>query len=61
MKIIKRDGSKVNFDIKKIQNALTLANEEVEEKYRISEEEILEISEVIEAFCKNKRRTGLYP
>jgi len=57
MKVIKRDGSKVNFDITKIQNALRLANGDIDEKYRVGEDEILGISQEIENYCKSKRKS----
>ena len=44
MKIIKRNGSEVKFDIKKIVSAIERANETVEGNDRISEEEIYEIA-----------------
>ncbi|MBO5525327.1 MAG: anaerobic ribonucleoside-triphosphate reductase [Clostridia bacterium] len=43
MKVIKRDGSTVNFDQSKIANALRKANAAVEEEDRITEEQIAEI------------------
>ena len=36
MKIIKRNGAEVVFDISKIVNAVTKANEAVEEKVRMT-------------------------
>ena len=42
MKIIKRNGSEVKFDIKKIVSAIERANETVEGIDKISEEEIFE-------------------
>ena len=36
MKIIKRNGAEVVFDIEKIMNAVTKANEAVEEKVRMT-------------------------
>ena len=44
MKIIKRNGSEVKFDIKKIVSAIERANETVEGNDKISEEEIYEIA-----------------
>lgn len=40
MKIIKRNGSEVTFDVEKIQNAITKANQEVPEDQRLTEREI---------------------
>ena len=36
MKIIKRNGAEVTFDINKIEMAITKANEAAEEKYRMT-------------------------
>ena len=52
MKIIKRNGSEVKFDIKKIVVAMEKANASVDEKDRISEEEIFEIAGKI---CSNMK------
>ena len=43
MKVIKRDGSTVNFDRSKIAGAIRKANDAVEEKDRVSEEQIEDI------------------
>ena len=37
MKVIKRNGSEVEFDIFKIQNAITKANESVEDHQRMDQ------------------------
>lgn len=50
MKVIKRNGSEVKFDIKKIVVALEKANTSVDEAKRMTEEEIYEIAGSI---CKN--------
>ena len=47
MKIVKRNGTEVEFDIKKIINAITKANETVEEKDKLSIEEIKNISDCV--------------
>ncbi len=52
MKIIKRNGSEVKFDIKKIVVAMEKANASVDEKDKISEEEIFEIAGKI---CTNMK------
>ena len=57
MKVIKRDGSKVNFDGEKIKSALLSANEELNIKQRISIEDIDNIVLEIENYCKSKRRS----
>ena len=56
MKIIKRNGSEVKFDIKKIVSAIGRANESVEGQDRISEEEIYEIAGAICKKIKNVKR-----
>ena len=40
MKIIKRNGAEVAFDVSKIENAIRKANEEVSEDNRLTEEQI---------------------
>ena len=40
MKIIKRNGSEVTFDISKIENAIRAANREVPESERLTEREV---------------------
>ena len=44
MKIIKRNGTEVIFDINKIKNAIRKANKEVEGLDKLSEEAIDEVS-----------------
>ena len=56
MKVIKRDGSKVEFDVDKIKNAILLANFEISGNQRLSMSDIDNISKDIEAYCKSKRR-----
>ena len=56
MKIIKRNGSEVKFDIKKIVSAIERANETVEGNDRISEEEIYEIAGSVCKKIKNIKR-----
>lgn len=53
MKIIKRSGMEVDFDISKITNAIKKANKEVPENENISDEVILKISEVVKNICVN--------
>ncbi|MFK4784510.1 anaerobic ribonucleoside-triphosphate reductase [Fusobacterium sp. MFO224] len=53
MKIIKRSGMEVDFDISKITNAIKKANKEVPETEKISEENILKISTTVEDICVN--------
>lgn len=54
MKVIKRDGTTVDFDRSKIMVAIRKANDAVEEEERISEEGIEEIVSYIER--KNRKR-----
>ena len=56
MKIIKRNGSEVKFDIKKIVSAIERANDTVESSDKISEEEIYEIAGAICKKIKNVKR-----
>lgn len=56
MKIIKRNGSEVDFDITKIQNAISKANAEVMEDKQLSEDDIVYISQQIEKQCKKMHR-----
>ena len=57
MKIIKRSGEEQIFDINKIVNAVTKANLSVDEKLRLTDEQINTISQNVEAHCKKTRRT----
>ena len=56
MTIIKRNGTEVSFDITKIQNAIRKASLEVEEKYQLSEDDIMFISQQIEKVCEKRHR-----
>ena len=56
MKIIKRNGSEVKFDIKKIVAAMEKANATVDEINKISEEEIYEIAGKICSSMKSIKR-----
>lgn len=56
MKIIKRNGSEVKFDIKKIVSAIERANETVEGNDKITEEEIYEIAGAVCKKIKNIKR-----
>ena len=55
MKVIKRDGTTVEFDRSKIAKAIRKANEAVEPEHRVSEEQIEQIVRNIE----NKKRSRL--
>ena len=57
MKIIKRDGSEVPFDITKISNAIRGANAEVEDHDKLSERQIIYASENVQEECENAGHT----
>ena len=46
-KIIKRNGEEVTFDIDKIINAITKANEEVSQRHQMIEYQIMAIAEKV--------------
>ncbi|MBQ7876499.1 MAG: anaerobic ribonucleoside-triphosphate reductase [Clostridia bacterium] len=54
MKVIKRDGSTVDFDRSKIAIAISKANNAVDEAYRITDEKIEEIVSSIEAMHRQR-------
>ena len=56
MKIIKRSGTEVPFDITKIIVAVTKANESVEARDRLSQEQITQISSAVAERCKALNR-----
>ena len=53
MKIIKRNGEEVLFDVEKIENAVRKANVTVPETERLSEEQIKKIGAEIQILCEN--------
>ncbi|MDE6047093.1 MAG: hypothetical protein K2F56_00535, partial [Anaeroplasmataceae bacterium] len=55
MKIIKRSGTEVKFDIKKITDAIRKANSEVMEKEQLDDETILELSNNVLKACKKAK------
>ena len=57
MKIIKRNGSEAEFDSVKILNAITKANDNVEEKYRMTELQIERITERVVLACEQLGRS----
>ena len=57
MKLIKRNGSEVSFDRKKISNAIAAANLAVEKIHRISDEDIEKISVTVENICLSLGRS----
>ena len=56
MKIIKRSGQEVKFDINKIVEAIKKANLDANEKNQLSNEVIFECAKRVEKECKNKGR-----
>ena len=57
MKIIKRNGSEVQFDIDKIINAITAANGDVQESQRLTPREIRFAAENVREQCENAGHT----
>lgn len=57
MKIIKRNGSEVSFDLSKIVNAILAANKEVPADERLSEREVQFASLNVEEECKQLNHT----
>ena len=58
MKIIKRNGSEVVFNVTKIINAIAKANNTVPEPNQLTREQILKISEDVERHCKELGRAA---
>ncbi len=56
MKIIKRNGAEVCFDIEKVIGAVRKANDEVSEDNRLSEGQIMEIAHKVEALANDLNR-----
>ena len=52
MKIIKRNGTEVPFDITKIIVAVSKANQSVDEKLRLSREQITQIAAAVTDKCQ---------
>ena len=57
MKIIKRSGKEVEFDLEKILGAVIKANKEVVEDDRISDEEIRELAMKVQGICAARTRS----
>ncbi len=57
MKIIKRSGSEVAFDLNKIIAAVQKANASVIDYEKLSEEQIREIADNVEVACENMKRS----
>ena len=58
MKIIKRNGSEVVFNVAKIINAIAKANNTVPEPNQLTREQILKISEDVERHCEELGRAA---
>ena len=56
MKVIKRNGTEVAFDIDKIINALKKANNEVESRNRLSDKDIISIANDVRQKCSSYGR-----
>ncbi|MCI7731440.1 ATP cone domain-containing protein, partial [Enorma burkinafasonensis] len=52
MKIIKRSGTEVAFDIEKIENAIRAANREVQESDRLTERQVVYASQNVADACE---------
>ena len=57
MKIIKRNGTEADFDIRKINTAVTKANTAADEKVRLTPLQIQRISERVEVACEEMGRS----
>ena len=57
MKVIKRNGTEVDFNIEKITGAVTKANESVDEATRMTEMQIKRIAEFVELSCMKMNRS----
>ena len=58
MKVIKRNGSEVDFDITKIIAAITKANDVVEESERMTPMQIRRIAESVDLACQKMNRSS---
>ena len=56
MKILKRSGAEAAFDVEKIINAVTKANQTVELAHALSSEQIRRIGDYVESVCKARDR-----
>ena len=57
MKVIKRNGTEVEFDLEKIISAITKANESVDETTRMTAMQIKRIAEFVERSCMKMNRS----
>lgn len=58
MKIIKRSGAEVNFDLEKIIEAIRKANDSVKESEKLSDKEIDAIADKVERTCNELNRSA---
>ena len=58
MKIIKRNGAEEIFDIRKIEMAITKANESVEESARMTPLQIKRIADSVRISCEEMNRSA---
>ncbi len=57
MKVIKRNGSEVVFDIEKIVAAVTAANDTVEDSLRLTDAQIRRIAQFVDLYCQSMNRS----
>ncbi|NPD31174.1 anaerobic ribonucleoside-triphosphate reductase [Eggerthellaceae bacterium zg-1084] len=57
MKIIKRNGSEVEFDVTKIANAIAAANREVQESQRLTERQVMYAAANVSDLCEGAGHT----
>ena len=57
MKVIKRNGTEVSFDITKILSAITRANESIEAEKRMTSTQVRRIAESVELACRELGRS----
>ena len=57
MKVIKRNGTEVSFDVSKILSAITRANESIDAEKRMTSTQVQRIAESVELACKELGRS----
>ena len=58
MKVIKRSGSETKFNASKIFNAISKANNSLDENFRLTDDQIREITAKVEKECKKRKRAS---
>ena len=58
MKVIKRSGSETKFNASKIFNAISKANNSLDENLRLTDDQIREITAKVEKECKKRKRAS---